>query len=377
MSRPRAATSLHTSRRSSLALNFSSVAKRTVCAMSPCSAPASNLCRVSDLCRMSTSLLRLQKISAFCTFCVRISRRSASRLSCSATSARPSVIVVATEAGRETAISFGLCRNASARRRISGPIVAEKNSVCRVRGSSETIRSTSGMKPMSSMRSASSITRILVSVSRMVPRSNMSSSRPGVAISTSTPRIQHVLLVGHALAADDQRVGQLQILAVLDEVLGHLQREFARRLQDQAARHAGAGARAGQNVQHRQGEAGGLAGAGLRRAHHVAAHQHERDRLFLDRRRMAIAHVVDGAQHRLGQAEIGEGRARWLRDDGRGRWRRWARRRSGPPWRSWFLSNRVQSIAWLQPLPQRSHVWRRAPERARCGISRVRARKSR
>ena len=130
---------------------------------------------------------------------------------------------------------------------------------------------------------------------------------------------QHVLLVGHALAADDQRVGQLQVLAVLHEILGDLQREFAGRLQDQAARHAGAGARAGQDVQHRQGEAGGLAGAGLRHAHHVAAHQHERDRLLLDRRRMAIAHVGDGAQHGLGQAEIGEGRARWLRDDGSGR----------------------------------------------------------
>ena len=78
---------------------------------------------------MSTSLLRLQKISAFCTFCVRISRRNDSRLSCSATSTRPSVIVVATEAGRETAISFGLRRKASPSLRISGPMVAEKNSV--------------------------------------------------------------------------------------------------------------------------------------------------------------------------------------------------------------------------------------------------------
>ncbi len=142
----------------------------------------------SDLYRISTSILRLQKINAFCTFSFRINRRSASRLSCSATSARPSVMVVATVADRETVISFGFCRNASARRLISGPIVAEKNSVCRFFGSSETIRSTSGMKPMSSIRSASSITRMRVSVSRIVPRSNMSISRPGVAIRTSTPR---------------------------------------------------------------------------------------------------------------------------------------------------------------------------------------------
>ena len=68
-------------------------------------------------------------------------------------------------------------------------MVALKNSVCRFAGNCATIRSTSGMNPMSSIRSASSITRMRVSVSRMLPRSYMSSSRPGVAISTSTPRI--------------------------------------------------------------------------------------------------------------------------------------------------------------------------------------------
>ena len=259
---------------------------------------------------MSTSRLRLQKISAFCTFCVRISRRSASRLSCSATSARPSTIVVATEAGRETAISFGLCRKASPRRRISGPMVAEKNSVCRVRGSSATMRSTSGMNPMSSMRSASSITRILASVSRIEPRSNMSSRRPGVAISTSTPRISASFWSDMLSPPMISACVSFRYLPYWTKFSATCKSEFARRLQDQAARHAGPRARAGQDIQHRQGEAGGLAGAGLRRAHHVPAHQHERDRLLLDRGGMAIAHVGDRAQHRLGQAEFGEGRAR-------------------------------------------------------------------
>ena len=68
-------------------------------------------------------------------------------------------------------------------------MVALKNSVWRVFGSIATMRSTSGMNPMSSMRSASSITSRRVSVSSSPPRSNMSISRPGVAISTSTPRI--------------------------------------------------------------------------------------------------------------------------------------------------------------------------------------------
>ncbi len=153
-----------------------------------------------------------------------------------------------------------------------------------------TIRSTSGMNPMSSMRSASSITRIFASLSRMRAALEHVDQPAGRGDQHVDAAHQHVLLVGHALAADDQRVRQLQVLAVLDEVLGDLQRQFARRLQDQAARHPRAGARAGEDVEHRQGEAGGLAGAGLCRAQHVASHQHERDRLFLDRRRVAVAH---------------------------------------------------------------------------------------
>ena len=134
----------------------------------------------------------------------------------------------------------------------------------------------------------------------------MSISRPGRGDQHVDAPHQHVLLVGHALAADQQGMGQLQVFAVLDEVLGHLQRQLARRLQDQAARHAGAGAAAGQDVEHRQGEAGGLAGAGLRAAEHVAAHQHGRDRLRLDRRGRAVALLGDGA-HDLGrQAELGK-----------------------------------------------------------------------
>ena len=53
---------------------------------------------------------------------------------------------------------------------ISGGSVAEKNRVCRIRGRHETMRSTSGMKPMSSMRSASSMTRISTPVSNSLPR---------------------------------------------------------------------------------------------------------------------------------------------------------------------------------------------------------------
>ena len=161
--------------------------KRTDCGRSPCSAPAEKPCLVSDLNSTSTSRLRLQKISALRTSATLISVRSARRLSASSTTAKPATMVGATLAALDTVISLGFCRNASARRLISGAMVAEKNSVWRIGETNETIFSTSGMNPMSSMRSASSITRNLVSFSISPPRSNRSSRRPGVAISTSTP----------------------------------------------------------------------------------------------------------------------------------------------------------------------------------------------
>ena len=77
-------------------------------------------------------------------------------------------------------------------RRISGGMVAVKNRVWRVNGTSLQMRSMSGMKPMSSMRSASSMTRSSTPLSRSRPRSKWSSRRPGVAISTSTPRVSLV-----------------------------------------------------------------------------------------------------------------------------------------------------------------------------------------
>ena len=96
--------------------------------------------------------------------------------------------VAAGDVGGVTEIATGSLRNASPRRRISGAIVAEKNSVWRCFGKRPTMRSTSGMKPISSIRSASSMTRMRTSERRTLPRSKRSSSRPGVAINTSTPR---------------------------------------------------------------------------------------------------------------------------------------------------------------------------------------------
>ena len=91
-------------------------------------------------------------------------------------------------AWRATSMRAGADRKVLVMRSISGAMVAEKNSVWRVKGVRLKMRSISGMKPMSSIRSASSTTMICTPVSRSLPRSKWSSSRPGVAISTSTPR---------------------------------------------------------------------------------------------------------------------------------------------------------------------------------------------
>ena len=101
-------------------------------------------------------------------------------------------------------------------------------------------------------------------------------------------------------------------LPYCDEILGHLQRQFARRLQDQAARHTRAGARTGQDIEHRQGEAGGLAGAGLGRAHHVTAHQDDRGSPVPGSasdggspcRRSRAAHPRTGRGRRTGRAPV-------------------------------------------------------------------------
>ena len=66
--------------------------------------------------------------------------------------------------------------------------VAEKSSVWREEGVAATIFFMVGQKPMSSMRSASSSTRISTSRSFTSPRSMRSWRRPGVATRMSTPR---------------------------------------------------------------------------------------------------------------------------------------------------------------------------------------------
>ena len=64
---------------------------------------------------------------------------------------------------------------------------------------------------------------------------------------------------------------------------------------------------AGQALQHRQGEAGGLAGAGLCAGEQVATREHGGNRLLLDRRGNFVAFLAHGAKNRLGQAQVVKG----------------------------------------------------------------------
>ena len=124
------------------------------------------------------------------------SPRSRLELSISA-STLPSA-VTATNGGRRLAAARrppaarprsapGCCVYARASSPTSPSSVAEKSIVCRSRGRRRTIRSTCGLKPMSSMRSASSSTRMRTLSSVTSLRSTRSWSRPGVATRMCAP----------------------------------------------------------------------------------------------------------------------------------------------------------------------------------------------
>ena len=122
-------------------------------------------------------------------------------------------------------------------------------------------------------------------------------TRPGVPTTTCTPRRKRVELRLVALAAvDGQHVKPLEMRRVLEKRLGHLQREFAGGHQHQDLRLM-----LGQidARQRRQGKGRGLAGAGLGLAQHIGSRQQHGNGRGLNRRRRLIAHVGQGAQHRL------------------------------------------------------------------------------
>ena len=84
-----------------------------------------------------------------------------------------------------TCMVFGFFNICLAIRAMSPSKVAENNSVWRSAVSCSQMRSTSGKKPMSNMRSASSNTNICKRDKSMRPRSMWSNKRPGVATKMS------------------------------------------------------------------------------------------------------------------------------------------------------------------------------------------------
>ncbi len=112
------------------------------------------------------------------------------------------------------------------------------------------------------------------------------------------------VLVVERDAADEKRDVELMIDAVFDEAVLDLRGEFARRLEDQRARHAGTGAALLQHGEHRQHEGRRLAGAGLGDAKHVAARENVRNGLVLNGGGGGVAGRSDGGENFFGQAEM-------------------------------------------------------------------------
>ena len=125
---------------------------------------------------------------------------------------------------------------------------------------------------------------------------------------------QFGILVAERYAADDEGDVELVVLAVLLEVLDDLRCEFARRFENERARHACPGTALFEHRDHRQGEGGGLAGSGLRDTENVAAGENVGNSLFLNGRRGLVASRFNGGDNFVGQAEIGKGHITSSRD---------------------------------------------------------------
>ena len=117
---------------------------------------------------------------------------------------------------------------------------------------------------------------------------------------------QRALLRAHVDAAHDGHRREPDVVAERQRLLVDLQRQLARRREDERAELA-VRRPAVQALQDRQEERRRLAGAGGRAADQVAAGQDHRDRLRLDRRRPGVPHVPDGLGQRRDEVELAAG----------------------------------------------------------------------
>jgi hypothetical protein len=109
--------------------------------------------------------------------------------------------------------------------------------------------------------------------------------------------------------AEHDHGGERQVFAVGFYRFLDLRRQLTRGHQDQAARAARLGVLRGarsQVMQDRQNKAGGLAGAGLCAGEQIAACQHQRNGLRLDRGGRGVTGIGNRTQKGFGQPKAGE-----------------------------------------------------------------------
>ena len=169
--------------------------------------------------------------------------------------------------------------------------MAEKSSVCRAAesGSAATMRRTSGQKPMSIMRSASSRTSVssLSNAHRLA--AHVVHQPAGRRDDDVDAGLEGALLRAHLDAAVDGDARHVGVVGEPFDVVRDLHRQLARRREDQDAREAAflrrRRARRQQPVEDRQQERGSLAGAGVGAADQIVAVHHDGDDGALNRRR--------------------------------------------------------------------------------------------
>ena len=187
MSNPRAAISVATSTRSPPSLKRASVSSRVCWALSPCIALAASPRRTRSRETWSADCLVLQNTMTWFMFKSTTSRSKSSRLRAVSTAITCSSTLALVVFCAETSTVSGAFMKSCASLRMGAEKVAENRSVCRSLGSICMMLRMSSMKPMSSIRSASSNTTISTRLSVMFFCLTWSSSRPTVATTISQP----------------------------------------------------------------------------------------------------------------------------------------------------------------------------------------------
>ncbi len=117
---------------------------------------------------------------------------------------------------------------------------------------------------------------------------------------------QFGILIAERDAADQKCHVEFLACAILVELLLDLRSKFARRFENEGARHSCPGAALFEHGEHRKDEGRGLAGAGLGDAENVAARQDVGDRLFLNGGRGGVAGSRNCGENLVGKTKMGK-----------------------------------------------------------------------